>query len=118
MGRQMQPHKSNQPRSDFRIKEEKGLFKVYDKQQRFRVSFATQNAARAYIAAQELRSHKAARQAAGVLALLLVLVLGGTAPAQAGPVRPRVSVCRVHNGKTYCLPTAGGSGITPPIIQR
>ncbi len=64
-----------------------------------------------------------------VAALALAVLLATSLPAQAAPVRPKVPICRVYNGHTYCLPThggsgitivpsAGGSGITPPVFQR
>ncbi len=53
-----------------------------------------------------------------VLSCLLLLALATPLPAQAAPVRPKVPVCRVHQGHTYCLPTHGGSGITPPVVKR
>ena len=52
-----------------------------------------------------------------VATLAILIQLAATLPAQAQTVRPKVPICRVHNGVRYCLPTHGGSGITPPFFR-
>lgn len=46
------PHGSARPAPDYHVKCERGRYRVYDKQQRFRCEFATPEAANAYVASR------------------------------------------------------------------
>ena len=77
----------------YTIKPAEGRYKVFDRDNKFRQSFATDLDARAFIAAQECAAHaKAKRTVAQVVATLAVLVI-------------------------LLLPE-GGSGITPPVLRK
>jgi len=51
------PHGSARPAPDYHVKCERGRYRVYDKQQRFRCEFATMPAAVAYIESRTSHSH-------------------------------------------------------------
>ena len=51
---------SARPAPDYHVKCERGRYRVYDKQQRFRCEFATPEAANAYVASRTASSHNKA----------------------------------------------------------
>lgn len=76
--------------SSYTVQPKDGRFQVFDKDQKFRCSFTTDAAARAFIAAQECAAHAKAKrtvaQVAAGVALALALLLPA-APVQAGTWR-------------------------------
>lgn len=98
--------KSTPSRTGHTIRKEAGRYKVFQ-DGKYCLSFGDETAAKAYIAAKELKARAAAKRAAVTLALLLALLLPQVAQAGGSgitpPLRARRLVCQVqHGGTVHC----------------
>lgn len=101
-----QKKRTNQPSAKgHTIRKEAGRFKVFH-EGKYCLSFGDEVAAKAYIAAKELKAHVQAKRAAVTLALVLALLLPQLAAAGgSGITPPRVTkrlICHVQRGVKHC----------------